>query len=60
MEGNGYNEVLLFHFIFMKSTHLTFHLTYFFTSIKFFAQTWCEFVDHVFKKSTSKVNMKVA
>ena len=53
MATDVYNEMWQFHFIFMKSIHVNFQLTYFFTSLQYFAQTWGDNVDHVFKKSTS-------
>ena len=37
----------------MEPIRFNFHLTYFFTSLQFFTQTWCETWVHVFKKSTS-------
>ena len=37
----------------MKPICFNFHLTDFFTSLQFIAQTWCETWVHVFKKSTS-------
>ena len=57
MATDGYNEMWQFHFIFMKSIHFNFNLTYFFTSLQYFAQTWCDNVDHGFKKSTSGRNL---
>ena len=40
----------------MEPTLLISHLTSFSPNLLFFAQTWCENVDHIFKKSTSGID----